>query len=190
MPIFVTGYVRSFFGKILGFLKLVNGHVSIVRANMSTKTPKQGSHTSAGHQHFTCQRSVSHTRIFDIEFLYLFYSRFPGSHCKPKTSKQLTCPDHMFAKTTFESLTCPAHDLTKKEKKTPLKGYVKNRESKCVWPSCQPTVTPKSGLCRTYPLPGYRAARSERRWLTPKLFINVKTCWTIEFQAGRLRACL
>ena len=96
---------------------------------MSTKTPKQGSHASAGHQHVTCQRSVSHTRIFDIEFLYLFYSRFPGSHCKPKTSKQLTCPDHMFAKTTFESLTCPAHDLTKKEKKTPLKGYVKNRES-------------------------------------------------------------
>ena len=69
MPIFVTGYVSSFLGKILGFLKFVNGHVSIVRANMPIKTPKQGSHTSAGHQHFTCQRSVSHTRIFDNAFI-------------------------------------------------------------------------------------------------------------------------
>ena len=37
-----------------------------------------------------------------------------------------------------------------------------------------PLWTRRTGVCRTYPLPGYRAARSERRKLTPKLF--AKTC--------------
>ena len=49
------------------------------------------------------------------------------------------------------------------------------------WP-----VDPLNGVCQTYPLPGYRAARSERRWLMPKLF--AKTSRTIEFQVGRFRA--
>ena len=32
-----------------------------------------------------------------------------------------------------------------------------------------PLWTRRMGVCRTYPLPGYRAARSERRRLMPKL---------------------
>ena len=42
MPTFGAGYVSLFWGKISMVLKFVNGHVSVVRANMSTKTPKQG----------------------------------------------------------------------------------------------------------------------------------------------------
>ena len=33
-----------------------------------------------------------------------------------------------------------------------------------------PLWTRRTGVCRPYPLPGYKAARSERRWPRPKSF--------------------